>query len=42
MTLRDAHLTPVHKHDAVRHLERIRTSTATGAGVLDAHAAATR
>jgi integrase len=30
MTLRYAHLSPAHKRDAVRHLERARTGTTTG------------
>ena len=41
MTLRDAHLSPSHKRDAVRHLERIRTGTATGTGLSDDDSTAT-
>src|SRR5262245_25758114 len=33
MTLRYAHLSPAHKRDAVRHLERTRTGTGTGTSV---------
>src|SRR5262249_5484060 len=33
MTLRYANLSPAHKRDAVRHLERTRTGTTTGTSV---------
>jgi integrase len=41
MTLRYAHLSPAHKRDAVRHLERIRTGTTTGTGLSADDATAT-
>ena len=41
MTLRYAHLSPTHKRDAVRHLERAPTGTTTGTSVSDGDPAAT-
>src|SRR5262245_51625104 len=41
MTLRYAHLSPAHKRDAVRHLERTRTGTTTGTSVSEDDRAAT-